>query len=382
MSLFKSLLLGVLVITFMILFIYNNGSSSSAVDSRDGLFFDNNVRYSRRLLQLDDVENVNPSIAGVENRWWDDVDMENMPIPGEPFEYWYQDELQNMTLNTNVTWYSPQRTLYCYIQFDQDGNLDSNTSYIEILDDFADTIHIDSILLAGAPQIAHMHYNCSIVPAVIVIDIVNDTENGILTLKIREAEMFDYIDEVDCNLTNISLIDSGVDYGESRRVKKLIEYFGNDTQTIISNNGTIKNITFTNVTYSELETMCQTFADNGTLIDEFAMINGTCGELDAVDYFGQQYGIDSVRLGNKTINAGDLDTFGVGGDGDNFTKRRLFFKRIRRRIKRAIRKIKNFVKDVIDILRGDINKRLFDFGITIDASKTYSTWFRIRIIDK
>eukprot|EP01084_Bolivina_argentea_P093953 168926_1 len=42
-----------------------------------------------------------------------------IPEPGIPFEFFYQNKTQNMTLNTNVTYFNPQQTLKCMIEFDE-----------------------------------------------------------------------------------------------------------------------------------------------------------------------------------------------------------------------------------------------------------------------
>merc|ERR1712113_926695 len=179
----------------------------------------------------------------------------------------------------------------------------------------------DAILLAAAPMFEIMHENCTLVPAVMVTDILNDTENGILTLSIKEVEMFDYIDELDCNITNGTLYDSGIDVGEIKKIKDLANYFGNVTEEY-DENGTLTEMRFKNVSYTELKSVCYNITENGTIINEIPTINGLCDGLSSVDYFGQQYGVDT-------------DIFFEPDDDGEINRRRL---RCCRRLRRFFKK--------------------------------------------
>ena len=184
--------------------------------------------------------------------------------------------------------------------------------------------------------------------------------------------MFDYIQELDANVTNGTLYDSGIDIGEIQRLKNLANYFSNSTVTTVNlTNGTALNVTFENITLTELRSVCYNTSANGTLLNELPMINGLCGELSVVDFFGTSKGIDSLRFNGLMVNGSD-NQYGI--NGNNTTRRRLFFGNLFRTIVSVVvdvfEAVVEFVEDVISILTGDINKRIFDLSLSINAQKT------------
>eukprot|EP01084_Bolivina_argentea_P310590 537485_1 len=317
---------------------------------------------------------LNPTMQPTNNPFSAIID--SLPKPGKFFEFDYQNQTQNMTLNINVTYFNPSTTLQCIIEFDEDGKLDSNVSYIQILDDYQHIVYVDSILLATHGMFDTMHINCTRAPALMITKIINDTNTGILTLYIREAEIFEYIDELDCNITNGTLIDSGIDIGEIQKIKKMADYFTHGTSNI-DENGTETNITFSNITYTEMEPICYNISvmDNGTeiILNTIPMINGICDDLSVIDYFGQKYGIDSLQFGGVTLNGNDTQ-FGIPNNDNIYRHRRRlgFFSWVKKIVNKAVKKFTNFVRDIIDLLKGDINKRVSLGSLSIDASKTYT----------
>eukprot|EP01084_Bolivina_argentea_P123425 218719_1 len=258
----------------------------------------------------------------------------SLPIPGVPYEYWYQGRLQNMTLNKDVLYYKNETTVKCIVEFDENGSL-SNESYIQVIDDLAGNYKINSIIVAAAPSFEELDSNCTLFPAVIVNKIINDTKNGILTMYVSEAEIFDYFDEIDCNITNGTLFDTGIDVGDIKKIKSLEEYFSNATTKSL-NNYTNTTIFYSNVTYTELELLCYNISENGTELNELPVINGICNGVSAIDYFGTEYGFDELSFGNVTLGQNNTN-FSLSDDIFDFDntstpiRRRLRRRRSRRR---------------------------------------------------
>eukprot|EP01084_Bolivina_argentea_P123426 218720_1 len=290
-----------------------------------------------------------------------------------------------MTLNKDVLYYKNETTVKCIVEFDENGSL-SNESYIQVIDDLAGNYKINSIIVAAAPSFEELDSNCTLFPAVIVNKIINDTKNGILTMYVSEAEIFDYFDEIDCNITNGTLFDTGIDVGDIKKIKSLEEYFSNATTKSL-NNYTNTTIFYSNVTYTELELLCYNISENGTELNELPVINGICNGVSAIDYFGTEYGFDELSFGNVTLGQNNTN-FSLSDDIFDFDntstpiRRRLRRRRSRRRgrirqkikqvIKKVVEVVKEVVQTVINILKGDINKRLFEEAISLDASKTFT----------
>eukprot|EP01084_Bolivina_argentea_P045369 83516_1 len=300
-----------------------------------------------------------------------------LPKPAIPFIFEHSNMTQNMTLNANTTYFDPDATISCIIEFDKNGKLNTNKSYIQMLDTVGSRIKVDMILISAAPLWEYLPINCTVIPAVKILEIINDTYSNILTLHIRTANMFEYIDELDCNITNGTIYDIGIDYGEAHRVKNITDYFSN-TSTIVNSNGTAINITFTNITYTESEAVCYNVSENGTIINIIPMINGICDGMSVVDYFGQSKGIDAINFGNTTVNGNDTQ-YGIAYNDDSYntpSRRRLglkkFFKKVKNKVKKIVKTVEDIANDVIDILKGDIHKRILDVPLSFDASVTQS----------
>eukprot|EP01084_Bolivina_argentea_P092616 166613_1 len=115
---------------------------------------------------------------------------------------------------------------------------------------------------------------------------------------------------------------------------------------------------------TRMKTLCYNVTENGTIINEIPLIDDICGELDIIDYFGQSRGIDSIQFGNDSF-------YGINSTGSYTVRRRLFFKKIGKFFTKVVNAVVTFVVDIIMILSGDINKRVFDESLRIDASKSY-----------
>merc|ERR1719229_703373 len=173
-----------------------------------------------------------------------------------------------------------------------------------------------------------------------------------------------------------------------KKIKDLANYFGNVTEEY-DENGTLTEMRFKNVSYTELKSVCYNVTENGTILNEIPMINGLCDELSSVDYFGQQYGIDTIQFGDFKLNGTstnysvDADIFSDYDDDDDINRRRRlffkccrrlrrFFKKVKKVVVKVVKKVVQVVKDVIDILKGDINKRIFEVSLSIDAANSYT----------
>eukprot|EP01084_Bolivina_argentea_P171491 297106_1 len=98
-----------------------------------------------------------------------DIIWNELPKPGIPYIFETENNItQNITLNTNASYFHPDTIIECIIEFDEDGNLDSNISYIKLFDDyrFVHTIKLDMILISASPLFEFLPINCTIVSAV------------------------------------------------------------------------------------------------------------------------------------------------------------------------------------------------------------------------
>ena len=306
-----------------------------------------------------DSDEDTPAIEDIDNSTNTSNETAMLPVPGIPFIFTIGGILQNLTVNENVIYSDNQSTVQCIIEFDENGNLDSDLSFIQILDDLSGKYKVGSIIVATSNVFNELHANCTAFPAVIVTQLYNDTENGILTLNIKEAELFDYLDEMDVNITNGTLFDAGVDIGEIRKLQNLESYFTNYSSNI---NQTSGNITFSNVSYTEYLLLCNNGSNNLTVID------GLCDGINSIDYYGTSKGTDQIAFGDNIFQSNNTDySLPI-----NSTRRRLgLFRRFIEKVVKVVKVVVDVVKTTIDILRGDIDKRLIEIGLRIDPSHTF-----------
>eukprot|EP01083_Nonionella_stella_P017836 49963_1 len=195
-----------------------------------------------------------------------------LPLSGEEFEFCQNGILQKILLSPKAKYFKPEKTLRCVMEIDDDGGLDSNASYIEISDDYPGTIDVDDVLLATADIFEDMHRNCTRFPAVVITAISHDNDD-IITLQIREAEMFEYIDEMDVNIANASTYDSGIDMGEIKRLKNMVEYLNNrSAEEAADSEFNANRSAFQNVNYTEMESECYKVNDVIWFFDTLHMI--------------------------------------------------------------------------------------------------------------
>eukprot|EP01084_Bolivina_argentea_P158947 276846_1 len=336
------------------------------------------------------------------------------PVPGIPYEFEYQGRTQRLTLNENVLYFNCHLPPKCVITFDADGNLDSSESYIELIHDptFND-LKIGDVLLATLSSFEWLDINCTLFPAVVITDIIkkdesspsgsssskkkshssssgkkghssssdSGEENDILILKIREANMFEYIGELDINLKNMSATQqSNMTLFPDEILNEVVN---------IADESSPSNASM-NISYIEYELICYNVTEDGIILNEIEIINGECDGMSTVDYFSQQQGIDNVQFNNETFYVNDtlysVEPIDLNetyyGDITNINARRLlrkkwkkkWKKKMKKKMKKTVKVVKKVVKDVVDtivdIVTGNIDKRIWKGGVYIN-SDTY-----------
>ena len=129
----------------------------------------------------------NPTISPTSNIFYN-IAIGELPEPGIPFVYHDGNGTNlNLTLNSNVSYFDQSFHPKCIVEFDENGNLDSKMSYIEIEESETDSIQIGTILLAAGPLLIDLDLNCTLVPAIIITDIIQQQRmnQSIATLKFK-----------------------------------------------------------------------------------------------------------------------------------------------------------------------------------------------------
>ena len=127
------------------------------------------------------------STTDSDSEWFD----RSIPQPNVPFVYddgngtWV-----NITLNDKVIYYSEVATpgLTCHVEWNRNGTVDTDRSFIQFVDDGSVSIEVGSVLLAAKSMfdtIAELDQDCTLVPAVVITGIEREDNASTTTLSFR-----------------------------------------------------------------------------------------------------------------------------------------------------------------------------------------------------
>eukprot|EP01084_Bolivina_argentea_P108465 193845_1 len=312
---------------------------------------------------------------------WDGI---KTPRAGE--EYTLPDGSGSLLLHENIIYMHPTHTLECKIESDDDDAL-LDTSFIRITKDMYDAVDISlgDFLLVTSNTFDSLPVDCNKFPAVKVTQIHKLIDS--MQLFIQDAPFYEYIPEMDIDVSGYSVRDDG----EEAPIKARLDFFDDDD----IDDGIIGVSHF----------WCEEYDDNNILYYTNP-VDGKCGDQTVIEQLNSVVPFGAVEYDHDGL----LDNENDDDNAINIQHRRLLSvdSWVKKTFKKAVHKTTNFMykkvvvpikkkiikpivkkvvkpiiktvnnkvikpvikaaKDVIKILTGNYDGRIFESGLDISQN--------------